>query len=476
MAASSSSIRNPNTANINTFLHSSRPIRQTVTMKHYPSPRKVSLAPLPLITPKATAAANISDSLPAMGPSFDQRKQLHRLLPDKNGRFGRFGGKYVPETLMHALGQLEIAFEELSVDEEFQKELNELLRDYVGRETPLYFAERLTEHYSRVDGTGPQIYLKREDLNHTGSHKINNVVGQALLAKKLGRRRIIAETGAGQHGAATAAVCACLGLECVVYMGAQDVERQALNVSRMRLLGAEVRAVHFGANTLKDATSEVIRDSVSNIETTHYIPGSVVGPHPYPMIVREFQKIIGKEVRKQAADKWGRVPDVLVACVGSGSNAMGLFSEFVDDEGVRLIGVEAAGRGLESGKHAAALARGDIGVIHGAMSYLLQDDDGQIVKPYSISAGLDYPGVGPEHSYLKDIGRAEYYSVTDEEALEAFQRLSRLEGIIPALETSHALAYLETLCPTLPDGAKVVVNCSGRGDKDLQIVSEHLKF
>ncbi|KAJ4818671.1 Tryptophan synthase beta chain [Rhynchospora pubera] len=470
MSISFTSIRNPKTS-ISTFLHSNsnRLTHQTITMKHHTLARQLTVPP--------TLVATTTTTIPETVPSLDQLKKYSQLLPDKNGRFGRFGGKYVPETLIYALGQLEIAFKTLSVDAEFQKELDELLRDYVGRETPLYFAEQLTEHYKRADGTGPHIYLKREDLNHTGSHKINNVVGQALLAKRLGRKRIIAETGAGQHGVATAAVCARLGLECVIYMGAHDVERQELNVSRMKLLGAEVRPVHFGANTLKDATSEAIRDSVCNLETAHYIPGSVVGPHPYPMIVREFQSIIGKEVRKQAVEKWGRAPDVLVACVGSGSNAMGLFSEFVDDEEVRLIGVEAAGRGLQSGKHAAALIKGDIGVIHGTMSYLLQDDDGQIVEPYSISAGLDYPGVGPEHSYLKDIGRAEYYGVTDEKALDAFQRLSRLEGIIPALETSHALAYLETLCPLLPaDGAKVVVNCSGRGDKDLQIVSEHLKF
>ncbi|XP_061347407.1 tryptophan synthase beta chain 1 [Gastrolobium bilobum] len=396
--------------------------------------------------------------------------------PDSFGRFGRFGGKYVPETLMHALTELEAAFHALASDDEYQKELSEILRDYVGRESPLYFAERLTEHYKRGDGEGPQVYLKREDLNHTGAHKINNAVAQALLAKRLGKKRIIAETGAGQHGVATATVCARLGLECVVYMGAQDMERQAFNVFRMRLLGAEVRAVHSGTATLKDATSEAIRDWVTNVETSHYILGSVAGPHPYPMMVREFQAVIGKETRKQALEKWGGKPDVLVACVGGGSNAMGLFHEFVDDNDVRLIGVEAAGLGLESGKHAATLTKGEIGVLHGAMSYLLQDDDGQIIEPHSISAGLDYPGVGPEHSFLKDVGRAEYYSVTDEEALEAFKRLSQLEGIIPALETSHALAYLEKLCPTLPNGTKVVVNCSGRGDKDVQTAIKYLKL
>ncbi|CAN8230346.1 unnamed protein product [Cochlearia groenlandica] len=395
--------------------------------------------------------------------------------PDSFGRFGKFGGKYVPETLMHALSELETAFYSLATDEDFQRELAGILKDYVGRESPLYFAERLTEHYRRENGQGPLIYFKREDLNHTGAHKINNAVAQALLAKRLGKKRIIAETGAGQHGVATATVCARFGLECIIYMGAQDMERQALNVFRMRLLGAEVRGVHSGTATLKDATSEAIRDWVTNVETTHYILGSVAGPHPYPMMVRDFHAVIGKETRRQAMEKWGGKPDVLVACVGGGSNAMGLFHEFVDDTEVRMIGVEAAGFGLDSGKHAATLTKGDVGVLHGAMSYLLQDDDGQIIEPHSISAGLDYPGVGPEHSFLKDMGRAEYYSVTDEEALEAFKRVSRLEGIIPALETSHALAQLEKLCPTLPDGARVVLNFSGRGDKDVQTVIKHLE-
>ncbi|CAD5329200.1 unnamed protein product [Arabidopsis thaliana] len=395
--------------------------------------------------------------------------------PDSFGRFGKFGGKYVPETLMHALSELETAFYSLATDEDFQRELAEILKDYVGRESPLYFAERLTEHYRRENGEGPLIYLKREDLNHTGAHKINNAVAQALLAKRLGKKRIIAETGAGQHGVATATVCARFGLQCIIYMGAQDMERQALNVFRMRLLGAEVRGVHSGTATLKDATSEAIRDWVTNVETTHYILGSVAGPHPYPMMVRDFHEVIGKETRKQAMEKWGGKPDVLVACVGGGSNAMGLFHEFVDDTEVRMIGVEAAGFGLDSGKHAATLTKGDVGVLHGAMSYLLQDDDGQIIEPHSISAGLDYPGVGPEHSFLKDVGRAEYFSVTDEEALEAFKRVSRLEGIIPALETSHALAHLEKLCPTLPDGTRVVLNFSGRGDKDVQTAIKYLE-
>ncbi|XP_051200876.1 tryptophan synthase beta chain 1 [Lolium perenne] len=394
--------------------------------------------------------------------------------PDALGRFGKFGGKYVPETLMHALTELEAAFHALADDRDFQEELDGILKDYVGRESPLYFAERLTEHYKRADGTGPLIYLKREDLNHTGAHKINNAVAQALLAKRLGKKRIIAETGAGQHGVATATVCARFGLECIIYMGAQDMERQALNVFRMKLLGAEVRAVHAGTATLKDATSEAIRDWVTNVETTHYILGSVAGPHPYPMMVREFHKVIGKETRRQAMDKWGGKPDVLVACVGGGSNAMGLFHEFVDDQDVRLIGVEAAGHGVDTDKHAATLTKGEVGVLHGSLSYVLQDADGQVIEPHSISAGLDYPGVGPEHSFLRDIGRAEYDSVTDQEALDAFKRTSRLEGIIPALETSHALAYLEKLCPTLPDGVRVVLNCSGRGDKDVHTASKYL--
>ncbi|GAB2284663.1 tryptophan synthase [Dionaea muscipula] len=394
--------------------------------------------------------------------------------PDSFGRFGRFGGKYVPETLMFALSELESAFRSLSKDHEFQKELDGMLKDYVGRESPLYFAERLTEHYKRPNGEGPDIYLKREDLNHTGAHKINNALAQALIAKRLGKKRIVAETAAGQHGVATATVCARFGLPCIIYVGAQDMERQALNVFRMKLLGAEVRGVHSGSATLKDATNEAIGYWVNNAETSHYLLGSVVGPHPYPMMVREFQSVIGKETRKQAQEKWGGKPDVLVACVGGGSNAMGLFHEFAHDDDVRLVGVEAGGFGLDSGKHAAALTKGQVGVLHGSMSYVLQDDNGQIMESHSICAGLDYPGVGPEHSFLKDMGRAEYYSCTDEEALEAFRRLSRLEGIMPALETSHALAYLEKLCPTLPDGTKVVVNCSGRGDKDVQIAIKHM--
>ena len=390
--------------------------------------------------------------------------------PDALGRFGKFGGKYVPETLMPALTELETAYQKYRNDPDFQQELQGLLKDYVGRSTPLYFAERLTQYYARPDGTGAQIYLKREDLNHTGAHKINNALGQVLLAKRMGKQRIIAETGAGQHGVATATVCARFGLECIIYMGVHDMERQALNVFRMRLMGAEVRPVEAGTGTLKDATSEAIRDWVTNVETTHYILGSVAGPHPYPMIVRDFQAIIGKETRAQAEEKWGGLPDILLACVGGGSNAMGLFHEFVSEKSVRLIGVEAAGEGVDTDKHAATLTHGRIGVLHGAMSFVLQDGDGQIIEPYSISAGLDYPGVGPEHSYFKDINRAEYYSVTDNQALDAFQLISKLEGIIPALETSHAIAYLETLCPQLSGSPRIVINCSGRGDKDVQTV------
>lgn len=396
--------------------------------------------------------------------------------PDSFGRFGRFGGKYVPETLMPALSELEAAYQKYRHDSDFQQELQNLLRDYVGRPTPLYFAERLTAHYARPDGTGAQIYLKREDLNHTGAHKINNALAQVLLAKRMGKQRIIAETGAGQHGVATATVCARFGLKCVIYMGVQDMERQSLNVFRMRLMGAEVQPVAAGTGTLKDATSEAIRDWVTNVETTHYILGSVAGPHPYPTIVRDFQAAIGQETRVQAMEKWGGLPDILLACVGGGSNAMGLFHEFVNEPTVRLIGVEAAGEGVTTEKHAATLTKGRVGVLHGAMSYLLQDEDGQVIEAHSISAGLDYPGVGPEHSFLKEIGRAEYYSITDEEAIAGLQRLSQLEGIIPALETAHAIAYLDILCPQLEGSPRIAINCSGRGDKDVQTVAKYLKM
>lgn len=394
--------------------------------------------------------------------------------PDALGRFGQYGGKYVPETLMPALFELEAAYKNYKDDPEFKAELDQLLKDYVGRPSPLYFAERLTTHYAKADGTGPQIYLKREDLNHTGAHKINNALGQVLLAKRMGKQRIIAETGAGQHGVATATVCARFGLECIIYMGVQDMERQKLNVFRMNLLGARVQPVEAGTGTLKDATSEAIRDWVTNVETTHYILGSVAGPHPYPMMVRDFHHIIGQETRAQCLEKWGGLPDILLACVGGGSNAMGLFYEFLPDTSVRLIGVEAAGESIASGKHAATLTKGRPGVLHGAMSYLLQDREGQVIEAHSISAGLDYPGVGPEHSYLKDAGRAEYYSVTDQEAIAALQRLCQLEGIIPALETSHAIAYLEMLCPQLTGNPRIIINCSGRGDKDVQTVAKYL--
>jgi tryptophan synthase beta chain len=395
--------------------------------------------------------------------------------PDNLGRFGRFGGKYVPETLMPALAELETAYKEYRDDSAFQAELQGLLRDYVGRPSPLYFAERLTEKYARPDGTGPQIYLKREDLNHTGAHKINNALAQVLLAKRMGKQRIIAETGAGQHGVATATVCARFGLECIIYMGVQDMERQSLNVFRMKLLGATVQPVEAGTGTLKDATSEAIRDWVTNVETTHYILGSVAGPHPYPMMVRDFHAIIGQETRRQCQEKWGGLPDILMACVGGGSNAIGLFHEFLGETSIRIIGVEAAGTGTETSKHAATLTKGRPGVLHGAMSYLLQDTEGQVTEAHSISAGLDYPGVGPEHSYLMDTKRAEYYSVTDDEAIQAFLSLSKLEGIIPALETSHAIAYLDTLCPQLDGSPRIVINCSGRGDKDVQTVAKYLE-
>ena len=400
--------------------------------------------------------------------------ELERAVrPNQLGRFGRFGGQYVPETLMPALAELETAAAEAWQDPAFTSRLNHLLRTSVGRPTPLYEAERLSEHYRRPEG-GPRLWLKREDLNHTGAHKINNALGQALLALRMGKQRIIAETGAGQHGVATATVCARFGLECVIYMGAEDMRRQALNVFRMRLLGATVQPVTAGSATLKDATSEAIRDWVTNVESTHYILGSVAGPHPYPMLVRDFHAVIGEETKRQCAEAFGRLPDLLIACVGGGSNAMGLFHPFVGDPSVRMIGVEAAGEGVASGRHAATITEGRVGVLHGAMSLLLQDAEGQVVEAHSISAGLDYPGVGPEHSYLKEIGRAEYLAVTDDDALAALQRVSQLEGIIPALETAHAFAALESLCPSLPPGTEVVLNLSGRGDKDVNTVAEKL--
>ena len=392
-----------------------------------------------------------------------------RTGPDERGRFGLYGGRFVAETLMPCILELEQAWEVARRDPSFQVELDLWLADYVGRPSPLYFAERLTAELG-----GAKIYLKRDELNHTGAHKINNCIGQALLAKRMGKRRIIAETGAGQHGVATATVCARLGLDCVVYMGERDIERQQPNVFRMRLLGAEVRPVNSGSRTLKDAMNEALRDWVTNVETTFYLIGSVAGPHPYPAMVRDFQSVIGRETRAQMLEKEGRLPDVLVAAVGGGSNAMGLFHPFLDDREVRLVAVEAAGEGLDTGLHAAAMLRGRPGILHGSRSYLLQDEDGQVIEPHSISAGLDYPGIGPEHSWLKDIGRLEVTAATDREALDAFRLLARLEGILPALEPAHALAATIKLAPQLPKDALLVVNLCGRGDKDVYTVARHL--
>ncbi|RAK11899.1 tryptophan synthase beta chain [Halanaerobium saccharolyticum] len=378
------------------------------------------------------------------------------------GYFEEFGGRFVPETLMPALDELEEVYLELKDDPKFINQLKSLLADYSGRPTSLYYAEQLTKHYG-----GAKIYLKREDLNHTGAHKINNTLGQILLAKKMGKKRIIAETGAGQHGVATATVAARFNLDCEIYMGAEDIERQALNVYKMEMLGAEVIPVTSGTQTLKDATNEAIRDWVTNVEDTHYIIGSVVGPHPYPEMVRDFQRIIGDETKRQIKEKEGRLPDYILACVGGGSNAMGIFYPFVEDKEVKLVGIEASGKGIDSGQHAATLTAGRVGVLHGSKSYLLQDDGGQIIPAYSISAGLDYPGVGPEHSYLKTIERVDYQSATDMEAVAAFKLLSEKEGIIPALESSHALSYLEKLAPELDQDQIIVVNLSGRGDKDI---------
>jgi tryptophan synthase beta chain len=386
-------------------------------------------------------------------------------MPNDRGRFGRFGGSFVPETLMPALEELTAEYERAQADPEFESELLSLLRDYVGRPTPLYFASRLTAAWG-----GARVYLKREDLAHTGAHKINNALGQGLLARRMGKKRVIAETGAGQHGVATATACALLGQECVVYMGTDDMERQRLNVFRMQLLGAEVRPVESGTRTLKDAINEAIRDWVTNVRTTHYIIGSVVGPHPYPMMVRDFQSVIGREAKEQIQKVEGRLPDYVMACVGGGSNSMGIFFPFIGDPDVKLIGVEAAGLGLDTGKHAAPLIRGTEGVLHGAASYVMQDSDGQILGTHSISAGLDYPGVGPEHGYLKDSGRAEYVAATDSEALDAFSLLARLEGIVPALEPAHALSYASKLVPTLSPDQIVLINLSGRGDKDVETV------
>lgn len=387
-------------------------------------------------------------------------------MPDEQGRYGEFGGRYAPETLMAALAELEDAYVTADSDPSFHAELNLLLRDFAGRPTPLYPARNLTQKLG-----GAKIYLKREDMAHTGAHKINNAIGQGLLAKRLGKKRIIAETGAGQHGVATATVCANLGLDCVIYMGEVDMERQAPNVLRMRLLGTEVRPVNSGSRTLKDAINEAMRDWVTNVETTHYLIGSTVGPHPFPMIVRDFQRVIGKETRAQLIEHEGRLPDYAVACVNGGSNALGLFHEFLPESTVRLVGVEAGGEGINTGRHASTLMMGKPGVLHGSYSYLMQDQDGQILETHSISAGLDYPGVGPEHAYLKQSERAIYESITDAEALASFQRLSETEGIIPALESSHAVAYAEKLAPRLSKEEIIVVCLSGRGDKDLATVA-----
>jgi tryptophan synthase beta chain len=391
----------------------------------------------------------------------------YRAGPDARGRFGIYGGRFVAETLMPLILELERAYEAARGDPAFQAELAGWLADYAGRPTPLYLAERLSAQLG-----GARIYFKRDELTHTGAHKINNTIGQILLARRMGRRRIIAETGAGQHGVATATVAARLGLECVVYMGARDIERQKTNVFRMRLLGAEVCAVTSGSATLKDAMNEALRDWVGNVENTFYIIGSVAGPHPYPAMVRDFQSVIGNEVRAQITAKEGRLPDTLVACIGGGSNAMGLFHPFLDEPEVRMIGVEAAGHGIESGEHAAALSAGAPGVLHGSRSYLLQDDDGQVIEPHSISAGLDYPGVGPEHAWLKDVGRVEYVPVTDDEALGAFRLCSELEGILPALEPAHALAHVVKIAPGLPSDHLIVMNLCGRGDKDIFTVAD----
>jgi tryptophan synthase beta chain len=390
-------------------------------------------------------------------------------LPDRHGHFGIFGGRYVAETLMPALIELEEAYRRVRRDSSFRKELTAYLEEYVGRETPLYFAARLTEKLG-----GAKIYLKREDLCHTGSHKINNALGQALLARRMGKERIIAETGAGQHGVATATVTALFGMRCEVFMGREDVHRQALNVFRMKLLGAEVRSVTSGSETLKDAINEALRDWVSNVQTTYYLVGSTMSAHPYPMIVRDFQSVIGRETRRQITRIEGRLPDYLVACVGGGSNAMGLFYPFLDDPGVNLIGVEAGGCGIETGKHAASITGGSVGVLHGKKTYILQDELGQIRPAHSISAGLDYPGVGPEHAYLHQTGRARYATVTDAEAIEGLQLLTRSEGIIPALESAHAVAYVARLAPTLGKQQIIVMNLSGRGDKDMSSVAAAL--
>lgn len=391
-------------------------------------------------------------------------------MPDEKGRYGNFGGQFVPELLMPALIKLEEAYDKAMQDPDFINELNYYLKQYVGRETPLYHAEQFTKKMG-----GAQIYLKREDLNHTGAHKINNTIGQALLTKRMGKRKVVAETGAGQHGVATATVCALLDLDCIVFMGEEDIHRQELNVFRMELLGAEVRSVTQGSGTLKDATNEALRYWVSNVNDTHYILGSALGPHPFPKIVRNLQSVIGKETKQQIQEQTGKLPDAVVACVGGGSNSIGMFHPFIEDEEVKMYGVEAAGAGLGTGKHAAALSNGKVGVLHGTLSNLLYNEDGQITEAFSISAGLDYPGVGPEHSHLKEIKRVTYTSVTDEEALEAFQFLSKTEGIIPALESAHAVAYAMKLAKEMKPDETLVICLSGRGDKDVQQVKDRLE-
>src|SRR6184192_4184268 len=404
-----------------------------------------------------------------MANSMEQPQSTIRSWPDARGRFGEFGGRFVPETLMHPIEELERAWEASSADKEFQAEFQRLLKEYAGRPTPLYHARRLTEHLG-----GAQIYLKREDLLHTGAHKINNAIGQGLLAKRMGKTRLIAETGAGQHGVATATVAALFGMRCEIFMGAEDVRRQSLNVFRMKLLGATVTVVDSGARTLKDAMNEALRDWTATVRDTFYVIGSVAGPHPYPLMVREFQAVIGEEARRQVLGACGRLPDACIACVGGGSNALGLFQAFRRDRRVELIGVEAAGRGLETGAHAAPLTAGQVGVLHGSKSYLLQDETGQVRSAHSISAGLDYPGVGPEHAYLRDSGRAAYVTVTDDEAVEGLRLLTATEGIIPALESAHAVAHAARLAPRLDRRRILLVNLSGRGDKDMGTVADYL--
>jgi len=390
-------------------------------------------------------------------------------LPDARGYFGQFGGRFVPETVIWALEELEQAYRGAQKDKAFQSQLVQLLKDYAGRPTPLYFASKLTKHCG-----GARILIKREDLAHTGAHKINNAIGQGLLAQRMGKDRVVAETGAGQHGVAVATVCALLGLTCIIYMGEEDIHRQSMNVFRMKLLGADVRSVFSGSRTLKDAVNEAIRDWVTNVQTTYYLLGSSVGPHPYPMLVRDFQSIIGQETREQILSVWGRLPDYIIACVGGGSNSIGIFYPFIDDENVKLIGVEGAGQGLTSGQHSASLLAGSPGVLHGAHTYLLQDEHGQIAETHSIAPGLDYPGVSPEHSYYKDTKRVDYVSANDSQALEAFRLLTTTEGIVPALESAHAVYYATKITPELSQDTLIVVNLSGRGDKDLSIVSEAL--